>query len=158
MIRWKHLRPLCNQRKMTAKPSGSPQAKVGHQKNAVSLRNELALVSLPCSVIGWEHPRGIRGIMALVQMQWNISKLRGWGLCLIKFPILGDLWGAFSQLPQYCMWHSSYPLSYHLLFLSQSIIIPYGLAGLYKDQAGELFVHLICITNRVFFNCSDSPS
>lgn len=76
-----------------SRPLRHPQAKVGHQKNTISFRNEPALVFLPCLIIGWEH--SFRS-MGSVKMWWNILELRGWGPCLIKLPIFEDPWGAFS--------------------------------------------------------------
>lgn len=50
------LRMQQHSRKSLIRPMRRPQGKAFHHGNPASSRNELALVSWPCSVIGWEQP------------------------------------------------------------------------------------------------------
>lgn len=58
-------------------------------------RTRLTVVSLLCSVIGWELPRERRGLTV------DSMELEGWllGLSVKCAPTVGDLSSTFSQLP-----------------------------------------------------------
>lgn len=55
------------------------------------------LVSLPCSVTGWEQ---LMGSVTSVPIPWQISEGNNWGSLSIMLPAIIDLRDSFSWLPQ----------------------------------------------------------
>ena len=61
-------------------PPGSPQAKISCEKNPMSPRNGLVLVSLMYLVTGWEQPGS--SVTSGETQSW-ISEYSSWGLCSV---------------------------------------------------------------------------
>lgn len=83
-------------RKVLARLLGSSWHKVSNQRRPMSPRNWSELVSLSCSVIGWEQ---FMGSMASVKMQRWFLGHSSWGPWSITLPVVESLQGIFSPPP-----------------------------------------------------------